>query len=102
MNYELKKQMVDVQRKQLRSTEKACPEEEMLKDVVRIKTYLNVIYKNRFLVKEKIVLDVGVGTGILSLFCAKARAKHVYVIECSQMADMAPEVVKANGFSNGN
>ncbi|KAM0035353.1 hypothetical protein Hdeb2414_s0015g00445371 [Helianthus debilis subsp. tardiflorus] len=27
MNYEVKKQMVDGQRKQLRSTEKACPEE---------------------------------------------------------------------------
>ncbi|KAI3722461.1 hypothetical protein L2E82_33499 [Cichorium intybus] len=52
--------------------------EEMLKDVMRTKTYKNVIYKNKFLFKDKIVLDVGAGTGILSLFCAKARAKHVY------------------------
>ncbi|KAK1437589.1 hypothetical protein QVD17_03383 [Tagetes erecta] len=74
--------------------------EEMLKDVVRTKTYQNVIYKNKFLFKDKIVLDVGAGTGILSLFCAKAGAKHVYAIECSQMADMAQEIVKANGFSN--
>ncbi|MFS7987009.1 putative methyltransferase [Helianthus anomalus] len=119
MNYEVKEQMVDGQRKQLRSIEKACPEEmfdlfwlgfvfrvntvneyasfslkEMLKDVVRTKTYLNVIYKNKFLFKENIVLDVGAGTGILSLFCAKAGAKHVYVMECSQMVDMAPEIVK--------
>ncbi|KAM7515612.1 hypothetical protein LguiA_005195 [Lonicera macranthoides] len=74
--------------------------EEMLKDVVRTKTYQNVIYKNTFLFKDKIVLDVGAGTGILSLFCAKAGAKHVYAVECSQMADMAQEIVKANGFSN--
>ncbi|KAI3495763.1 hypothetical protein L2E82_39398 [Cichorium intybus] len=74
--------------------------EEMLKDVVRTKTYQNVIYKNKFLFKDKIVLDVGAGTGILSLFCAKAGAKHVYAIECSQMADMAQEIVKANGFSD--
>ncbi|KAL8223250.1 hypothetical protein R6Q57_020649 [Mikania cordata] len=74
--------------------------EEMLKDVVRTKTYQNVIYKNKFLFKDKIVLDVGAGTGILSLFCAKAGAKHVYAVECSQMADMAQEIVKANGFSN--
>ncbi|KVI01228.1 Protein arginine N-methyltransferase [Cynara cardunculus var. scolymus] len=74
--------------------------EEMLKDVVRTKTYQNVIYKNKFLFKDKIVLDVGAGTGILSLFCAKAGAKHVYAVECSQMADMAQEIVKANGFSS--
>ncbi|KAK2993420.1 hypothetical protein RJ640_021639, partial [Escallonia rubra] len=74
--------------------------EEMLKDVVRTKTYQNVIYKNSFLFKDKVVLDVGAGTGILSLFCAKAGAKHVYAVECSQMADMAQEIVKVNGFSS--
>ncbi|KAL4588929.1 hypothetical protein LXL04_001829 [Taraxacum kok-saghyz] len=76
--------------------------QEMLKDVVRTKTYQNVIYKSKFLFKDKIVLDVGAETGILSLFCAKAGAKHVYAIECSQMADMAQEIVKANVFSDGN
>ncbi|KAL7260087.1 hypothetical protein ACSBR1_005868 [Camellia fascicularis] len=74
--------------------------QEMLKDAVRTKTYQNVIYKNNFLFKDKIVLDVGAGTGILSLFCAKAGAKHVYAVECSQMADMAQEIVKVNGFSD--
>jgi len=74
--------------------------EEMLKDIVRTKTYQNVITQSSFLIKDKIVLDVGAGTGILSLFCAKAGAKHVYAIECSQMADMANEIVKANGYSN--
>ncbi|XP_060209897.1 protein arginine N-methyltransferase 1.1-like isoform X2 [Lycium barbarum] len=73
---------------------------EMLKDVVRTKTYQNVIYKNSFLFKDKVVLDVGAGTGILSLFCAKVGAKHVYAIECSSMADMAQEIVKQNGFSD--
>lgn len=52
----------------------------MLKDAVRTKTYQNVIYKNTFLFKDKVVLDVGAGTGILSLFCAKAGAKHVYAV----------------------
>ncbi|XP_062199597.1 probable protein arginine N-methyltransferase 1 [Phragmites australis] len=74
--------------------------EEMLKDVVRTKSYQNVITQNGFLFKDKIVLDVGAGTGILSLFCVKAGAKHVYAIECSQMADMAKEIVKANGYSD--
>ncbi|XP_022933999.1 protein arginine N-methyltransferase 1.1 [Cucurbita moschata] len=74
--------------------------EEMLKDSVRTKTYQNVIYQNKFLFKDKVVLDVGAGTGILSLFCAKAGAAHVYAVECSHMADMAKEIVEANGFSN--
>ena len=47
---------------------------------MRTKTYQNVIYKNKFLFKDKVVLDVGAGTGILSLFCAKAGAKHVYAV----------------------
>ncbi|KAH8482326.1 hypothetical protein H0E87_029676 [Populus deltoides] len=74
--------------------------EEMLKDVVRTKTYQNVIYQNKFLFKDKVVLDVGAGTGILSLFCAKAGAAHVYAVECSHMANMAKEIVESNGYSN--
>ncbi|KAJ6372166.1 hypothetical protein OIU76_026618 [Salix suchowensis] len=74
--------------------------EEMLKDAVRTKTYQNVIYQNKFLFKDKVVLDVGAGTGILSLFCAKAGAAHVYAVECSHMANMAKEIVESNGFSN--
>ncbi|KAE8705882.1 putative protein arginine N-methyltransferase 1 [Hibiscus syriacus] len=75
--------------------------EEMLKDGVRTKTYQNVIYQNKFLFKNKVVLDVGAGTGILSLFCAKAGAAHVYAVECSQMADMAKQIVETNGLSDG-
>ena len=54
--------------------------QEMLKDVMRTKTYQNVIYQNKFLFQNKVVLDVGAGTGILSLFCAKAGAAHVYAV----------------------
>ncbi|XP_040964523.1 probable protein arginine N-methyltransferase 1 [Gossypium hirsutum] len=72
--------------------------EEMLKDVVRTKTYQNVIYRNKFLFQNKVVLDVGAGTGILSLFCAKAGVAHVYAVECSHMADMAKQIVETNGL----
>lgn len=54
--------------------------QEMLKDVVRTQTYKNIIYQNKFLFKDKVVLDVGAGTGILSQFCAKAGAKHIYAV----------------------
>ena len=51
--------------------------EEMLKDEVRTLTYRNSMWHNKHLFKDKIVLDVGCGTGILSMFAAKAGAKHV-------------------------
>ena len=51
--------------------------QEMLKDEVRTKTYRDAVYQNKHLFKGKVVLDVGCGTGILSLFCAKAGAAKV-------------------------
>ena len=50
----------------------------MLKDRVRTKTYMKSIIDNPHLFKNKVVLDIGAGTGILALFAAKAGAKHVY------------------------
>lgn len=41
--------------------------EEMLKDDVRTKSYQNAIYQNHHIFKDKVVLDVGCGTGILSM-----------------------------------
>lgn len=41
--------------------------EEMLKDDVRTRSYMDAILKNKHLFKDKIVLDVGCGTSILSM-----------------------------------
>ncbi len=40
----------------------------MLKDTIRTKAYMNAIMDNPHLFKDKIVLDIGSGTGVLSIF----------------------------------
>ncbi len=47
----------------------------MLKDSVRTRAYMNAITGNAHLFRGKTVLDIGCGTGILSLFAAKARRR---------------------------
>lgn len=42
--------------------------EEMLKDEVRTRSYRDSIYQNGHLFKDKVVLDVGCGTAILSMY----------------------------------
>ena len=49
----------------------------MLKDTVRTGSYRAAIINNPHLFKDKTVLDVGCGTGILSMFAARAGASHV-------------------------
>lgn len=74
--------------------------EEMLKDEVRTRSYMHSMVQNKHLFKDKVVLDVGCGTGVLSMFAAKAGARKVYGIECSSIIDMAREIVQTNGFSD--
>merc|ERR1711977_449766 len=61
--------------------------EEMLKDEVRTLTYRKSMWDNKHLFKDKVVLDVGCGTGILSMFAAKAGAKKVIGIDMSNIID---------------
>ncbi|CAN6604286.1 protein arginine N-methyltransferase 1 [Trichomonascus vanleenenianus] len=74
--------------------------EEMLKDDVRTISYRNAIYQNRHLFKDKVVLDVGCGTGILSMFAARSGAKHVIGVDMSNIIDMAKQIVKLNGLGD--
>ncbi|XP_050078344.1 protein arginine N-methyltransferase 1 [Anopheles maculipalpis] len=72
--------------------------EEMLKDEVRTLTYRNAMYHNKHLFKGKVVLDIGCGTGILSMFAAKAGAAKVIAIECSNIIDYAQKIIEANNL----
>lgn len=74
--------------------------EEMLKDDVRTRSYMRAIVNNPHLFEGKTVMDVGCGTGVLSIFAAKAGAKKVYAVECSKIVDQARMIIDANGFSD--
>lgn len=66
----------------------------MLQDRHRTMTYKKAI---EAVCEDKVVLDVGAGTGILSLFAAKAGARKVYAVEAS---DMYVWVLICNSFSS--
>jgi type I protein arginine methyltransferase len=74
--------------------------EEMLKDKVRTQSYQRAIENNPEAFKDKIVLDIGCGTGVLSIFAARAGAKHVYGIDNADIVHYAREIVKVNGFQD--
>uniref|UniRef100_A0A7N4PCG9 type I protein arginine methyltransferase n=1 Tax=Sarcophilus harrisii TaxID=9305 RepID=A0A7N4PCG9_SARHA len=74
---------------------------EMLSDQPRMAAYHQVILRHRDFLEDKVVLDVGCGTGILSLFCAhEARPRAVYAVEASEMARHTERLVSSNGFAD--
>lgn len=70
----------------------------MLKDTVRTESYRDFIYENKHLFEGKTVLDVGCGTGILSMFCARAGAAKVIAVDNSDIINFARENVYRNGM----
>ncbi|KAJ7258773.1 arginine N-methyltransferase 3 [Mycena haematopus] len=68
----------------------------MIQDKVRTSTYAQFILTNPSLFRDAVVLDVGCGTGILSLFAAKSGAKRVFAVDASDIAEKAEKIVKAN------
>ncbi|XP_026864827.2 histone-arginine methyltransferase CARM1 [Electrophorus electricus] len=75
-------------------------QQNMLQDYLRTATYQKAILLNDIDFRNKVVLDVGCGTGILSFFAIQAGAKKVYAVEASSVAKYAELLVRSNGMSD--
>lgn len=71
-------------------------QKDMLEDHKRTGAYYNAVIENKRLFKDKVVLDVGTGSGILAIFSAMAGAKKVYAVEATDMAKNARKLVEHN------
>lgn len=70
----------------------------MLEDEGRNAAFREAI--ERTVKQGDVVLDMGAGTGLLSIFAAQAGARKVYAIEATKMARFARELVQKNGCAD--
>ena len=69
----------------------------MIRDRVRTEAFRRAI--NSVVRPGDVVLDVGAGSGILSVFAARAGARSVYAVERTSIAVLAHELAAANGVA---
>lgn len=70
----------------------------MLSDKVRTTSYCRAI--EEVVCDGDVVVDIGSGTGILSMAAARAGAKQVYAIERGQVAALSERIIADNGLSD--
>ncbi|XP_043550743.1 histone-arginine methyltransferase CARM1 isoform X1 [Chiloscyllium plagiosum] len=75
-------------------------QQNMMQDYIRTGTYQRAILQNHADFKDKVVLDVGCGSGILSFFAVQAGARKVFAVEASTMAQHAELLVKSNNLAD--
>ncbi|XP_070813863.1 histone-arginine methyltransferase CARM1 [Chaetodon trifascialis] len=74
-------------------------QQSLLQDYLRITTYQRAILINESDFRDKVVLDVCCGSGILSFFAVQAGATRVYAVESSPMAKYTQILVQSNSLS---
>jgi len=73
-------------------------QQNMMQDFVRTGTYQQAMLQNAETFRDKVVLDCGAGSSILSFFAIQAGAKKVYACEASSIAKYAAKLVENNPF----
>ncbi|CAL8308779.1 unnamed protein product [Merluccius merluccius] len=75
-------------------------QQNLLQDYQRTATYQRAMLANEADFRDKVVLSVGGGSGILSFFAVQAGAKRVYAVETSPMAEYVKVLVQGNSLSD--
>ncbi|XP_026722628.1 histone-arginine methyltransferase CARM1 isoform X2 [Athene cunicularia] len=75
-------------------------QQNIMQDFVRTATFHRAIIQNHIDFTNKVVLDVGCGSGILSFFAVQVGARKVYVVEASSMAKYVELLVRSNNLSD--
>ncbi|KAM8905638.1 histone-arginine methyltransferase CARM1-like [Spinachia spinachia] len=73
--------------------------QNLLQDSSRITTYQRFMLLNERDFRDKVVLDVSCGSGILSFFAVQAGATRVFAVESNPMAKYTKILVQNNGLS---
>ncbi len=71
---------------------------KMIADASRMEAYAGALRK--LIDSDKVVLDIGTGTGILALLACQCGAQKVYAVEPDSAVHLAKEICAANGWSD--
>jgi protein arginine N-methyltransferase 1 len=69
----------------------------MIRDTVRVMSYRQAISRH---CRDRTVVEIGCGSGLLSILAAQAGARRVIAIEESDIAALAAEMFRANGVAD--
>ena len=72
--------------------------EEMIKDKVRMDAYVAAL--KQVIQPNSVVLEIGAGTGVMSMLACRFGARHVYSIEPDSAIGVAREFAHANNLSD--
>ncbi|TPX57689.1 hypothetical protein PhCBS80983_g03651 [Powellomyces hirtus] len=76
-------------------------QQNMLQDSVRTSAYHSAIIVNGpSMFRDKLVMDIGAGSGILSYFAVQAGASKVYAVEASAMSQKISKMVERTDKAN--
>ncbi|KAM6984679.1 histone-arginine methyltransferase CARM1 [Aplochiton taeniatus] len=75
-------------------------QQNMLQDYLRTATHQKAVLLNEVDFRDRVVLVVGSGSGILPFFAVQAGARRVYVVAASPSAKYAQALVQSNKLSD--
>ncbi|CAK88912.1 unnamed protein product (macronuclear) [Paramecium tetraurelia] len=72
-------------------------DEDILKDQNRIQPFLNAITRNKHLFKDKVILDLNAGLGLIPVILSRSGAKQVFAMKSH---DHAQKIIEQNNVNN--